>query len=176
MKNKSNSLMTQKIKKLLELKKYSANQMANAIGTNRQKVAYWIREGCLPATDFIPGIAEFFQIPIEYLFDETIPQTLEDVPSLSDNKKDVTLEKKATNVCTNDTTSVTKDVLSNIPKISVAGYDVPMEFQHKDSPYSAELINVFVSLEPKGQHLVLAEAHHQLSLQNNKKREKETSR
>lgn len=166
---KNQLVMSNKIKQILRLKHISITKFAESIGIQKATAAYWIRENCPPPTECLTAIAEYLNVSLDYLFDDSIPASIDEIPVLNktDNYENNTAVKSqlvhsslkeadSNNGNTNNADSIEKKIV---------GCSIPVEFSCHEDVYTKELINIFITLSPKGKHYVLAEAHNQASLQ-----------
>ena len=69
MKN-NKKIVNENLRCLLATTKHSIYKFAATIGANRSSVNNWVKNNGSIASEFIPAIAEFFNVSIEYLFQE----------------------------------------------------------------------------------------------------------
>ena len=63
--------MYEKIKLLLDKRGLSAYQVSKATGIAQSSFSDWKKKGLNPSTEKLKKLADYFQIPVDYFFEET---------------------------------------------------------------------------------------------------------
>ena len=155
MANQSYKNICPKITKLLNLTKQRVCDLAKYTDTSSNTVSNWVNKGMTPRTETLVPISQFFNVPLEYLFDDRMPNSVEDVPFLSASEEIILTE-----------TSIRPDSMT-IPLKTTVITDKGAEEQLIE-----DLLLTFTRLEKKGQYAVLAEAYREQDLISKNKDEK----
>ena len=83
MANQSYKNISPKITKLLNLTKQRVCDLAKYTDTSSNTVSNWVNKGMTPRTETLVPISQFFNVSLEYLFDDRMPDSVEDIPFLS---------------------------------------------------------------------------------------------
>jgi len=148
-----------KIKKLLSLTGKKISDLADSTGIARNTASNWTNKMLTPRIESIVPIAEFFDVPLEYLFSESILESPADIPFLHSSSKEKShLKEKSQEKCSPEHS---KQDIVNIDEIEI--YHTTKKILDEKT---TELIEIFFRLEPLGKYRLLAEAYFQLKQQN----------
>lgn len=159
-KENSKKVVNNNIRSLLSQQNQSKYKLAAAIGASRSTVGHWIINDGSPAADFIPKIADFFNVPIEYLFQENNGTPSNTIPLTLDEEN---YEQKEEN---RDTAPELIAQDSNI--IKPDGYTITL---NKPVDGVETLVEIYISLTQERRKYVLSEACYQFHTQEEKKRQ-----
>lgn len=145
--------VNEKIILLLELQKKSIRNLANCLGIYPSSVCAW-KQGSYPSAKYIKKIAEFFDVSIEYLFNDEVPLKIDDIPLKS-------------NICESDTITSNKKQTFTINDSSNDAFqnsNFTLEALQNSNALSTndEITNVYNALDPRGKHKILALAYEEL--------------
>ena len=155
MANQSYKNISPKITKLLNLTKQRVCDLAKYTDTSSNTVSNWVNKGMTPRTETLVPISQFFNVSLEYLFDDRMPDSVEDIPFLSVSEE-ITITE----------TPIKPDSMT-IPLKVVTNTDNGVEEMLVD-----DLVLTFSRLDKKGQYAVLAEAYREQDLISKNKEEK----
>lgn len=162
-----------KIKKLLPLTEKRISTLADLLGISRNTTNNWVNKLITPSIEYIVPIAEFFDVPIEYLFSDTMPESASDIPLLHPHNEEQTLEMEALCMPTEE---------EQPSKLSKPSQQQPSQGMQAITTTESiirplhteksvlhdkitELVEIFTHLKPLGQYQLLAEAYWQLQQQ-----------